>query len=226
MREVINILRLQSTSAELKHPLSKFSFRAVYADASARGRVATRDLGSVSARDLLGPSGTLEFPAPRLIIDEDEDEAVIDERRSISGKSLEELRFIPGDFMCVSVQLPKHLSQHGDVSIRGAAGGSAPVGANGWKSARPLDPPGPPGGLGRGGGHWRGGSELGTGRGRGGRGERPRRDTERNQYFDDRDRRPPPPRRTRDSPTREPYGGRRSRSRSRSFSPPRRRYRD
>ena len=160
------------------------------------------------SRDILGEPGTLENPASRLLKDVDEE--------SDNWKTLDELHFVPGDYLCISVLLPKHVTAP-DVPIRGAAGGP-PV--NGWKSG-PLSPPGPPAGLGRGGGHWRGGSDPNAGRGRGGRAERSRRELDR-----DLDRRAPPPRRRDSPPHRDLYPARdRSRSRSRSRSPPRRRYR-
>ena len=221
LKEVLTTLRLTAPqSAELRHPLAKFSLRALYADSAARGRIASKDLGMVYSRDILGEPGTIDSIAPRLL--EDDEQAANDRERD--DRTLDELRFVPGDYLCVSVILPKHATHAGgaaDVTIKGAAV------SNGWKSARPPSP-GPPGGLGRGGGHWRGGSDSVVGRGRGGRMERPRRDIERD--LDDRDRRIPPPRRVRDlSP---PRGGgfgrdfgrdRRSKSRSRSYSPPRRR---
>ncbi|OCB87229.1 DNA/RNA polymerase [Sanghuangporus baumii] len=210
LKEVLTSLRLITNNPDIRHPLAKFLFRSLYADSAARGRIATRDLGSVSSREILGEPGTLDAPAPRLLTDGDEE--------SDNVKTLEELRFFPGDYLCISVALPKHVTAP-DVSIRGAAGGQ-PV--NGWKSSGPLSPPGPPGGLGRGGGHWRGGSDPYAGRGRGGRAERSRRELDR-----ELDRRLPPPRRRDSPPHRDLYTGRdrSSLSRSRSRSPPRRRYR-
>lgn len=221
LKEVLTTLRLTTPqSAELRHPLAKFSFRALYADSASRGRITSKELGLVYSRDILGEPGSINSIAPRLL--EDEEHGPNDKERE--DRTLDELRFVPGDYLCVSVILPKHAAHVGgavDVPIKGAAS------SNGWKSARPPSP-GPPGGLGRGGGHWRGASEPGSGRGRGGgRMDRPRRDVDRD--LDDRDRRVPPPRRGRDSPPpRGPGGygrdiGRDRRSRSRSYSPPRRR---
>lgn len=219
-------------SVELRHPLAKLSFKALYADSANRGRIAQRELGMVYSRDILGEPGSLAAPAARLLEDHDGEVSKEQSARVREERTLEELRFVPGDYLCVAVMLPKHISlgvAGADVSIKGAAG----AGANGWKGVRAPSPPGPPGGLGRGGGHWRGGSEPGAGRGRGGRTERPRREIDRD--FDDRDRRIPPPRRGRDSPPHRGGGGfgrdrerdhgrdRKSRSRSRSYSPPRRR---
>ncbi|KAI5114776.1 hypothetical protein M0805_005499, partial [Coniferiporia weirii] len=206
LKEVLTSLRLSAPlSPEVRHPLAKFAFRALYADAAARGRIAHRDLGIVYSRDVLGEPGTLNTPAARLLEDGEREHA---SEHPQTDRSLEELRFVPGDYMCVSVILPKHLASGpgagpgGDVAIRGAA---APgVTANGWKGVRAPSPPGPPGGLGRGGGHWRGGSDAMAGRGRpggaggGGRGERPRGPVDRDVVDRDRererDRRVPPPR--------------------------------
>ncbi|KAH8118818.1 histone deacetylase complex protein [Phellopilus nigrolimitatus] len=247
LKEVLTTLRLAAPhSAEIRHPLAKVSFRALYADAAARGRIAQRELGTVYSRDVLGEPGTLAAPAPRLLSDTEHEYENADAGDGRPPeRTLDELRFVPGDYVCVSVVLPRHAAGPGpappDVAIRGAA---AAPGANGWKSARALSPPGPPGGHGRGGGHWRGGSDP-AGRGRGGRAERPgRRDVDRELGERDRDRDrdrrvPPPPRRGRESPPHRGggYGGRdrdrdrdrdggrerRERSRSRSWSPPRRR---
>ena len=134
-------------------------------------------------------------------------------------RTLEDLRFVPGDYLAISAILPKNVTLP---TGPGAANSSTTPtgGAPGWKSATPTNG-GPPGGLGRGGGHWRGSSDVpsrGRGGGRGapvGRGDRDR----------DSDRRVPPPRRPRESPPRRDIGGYggRNRSRSRSISPPRRR---
>ncbi|EJD01690.1 uncharacterized protein FOMMEDRAFT_158843 [Fomitiporia mediterranea MF3/22] len=215
LKEILTTLRLTTTNTEIRHPVAKFGFRSLYADSSTKGRITTRDLGMVYSRDILGEPGSLEAPAPRLLQDSEDE---VD-----TGRTLEELRFMPGDFMCISVILPKHVTAP-DASIRGAAAGAPTSGvANGWKNG-PSSPPGPPGGLGRGGGHWRGGSEPGGGRGRIGRGDRPRRDLDRD--IVERDRRIPPPRRGRDSPPyRDTYDRRDRRSRSpysHSHSPPRR----
>lgn len=228
-KELISALRYSAPhNAEIRHPLAKFSFRAVYPDAAARGRIASRELGTVYSRDILGEPGTLTAAAPRLLTD-DEPPAT----QAAAEKTLDNVRFIAGDYLCVCVNLPKHVTAIApagkpfEVSIRGAA-----TGANGWKTARPLSPP-PSSGLGRGrggGGHWRGSSDAPPARGRGGRPERTRED-----FATDRDRRVPPPRR-RDSPpprSADGYSGRdrdrdfgrdkRSRSRSPSYSPYRRR---
>lgn len=225
LREVLTTLRATApASPEMRHPLARYSFRTLYADSATRGRLNQKDLGIVYSRDILGEPGSLTTAAPRLLTDDDVP-AGNDER------TLDELRFVPGDYLCVAVLLPKNATvagPGGELSIKGSAApaGSAPA-ANGWKSAGRGDggwgggasaAAGPPGGLGRGGGHWRGGSDAPSGsrgRGRGGFGGRDRDD----------DRRVPPPRR--DSPPpprRDTWGDRRDRRPpSRSRSPPRRR---
>ncbi|KAI9462052.1 histone deacetylase complex protein [Russula earlei] len=248
--ELLTTIRNSAPSTlEYRHPLARYSFRTIYADAGNRGQFAQKDLGTVYSRDTLGDLGTVE----QLL---DDDSAAQDSSdRQKDARTLDELRFVPGDYLCVAVMLPKNVQVNfsADPSAPKSAGGapsSAP--ANGWKSsgggpgrganAQPSGGPGGSGpglGLGRGGGgHWRGGSDAPpqSARGRGdfgaGRGERGReRDRDAGRFRDERDRRPPPPRRE-SPPLRVPWGDRDrapgyrrspSRSRSRSRSPPPRR---
>ncbi|KAI0638647.1 Sin3 associated polypeptide p18-domain-containing protein [Trametes polyzona] len=230
LREVLTTLRSTApNSTEYRHPLARYSFRAVYADAAARGRFAQKELGTVYSRDILGEPGSLDHPAPRLLEDNEAESA----QGSEQDRTLEELRFVPGDYLCVAVHLPKGAivpaGPGGELTIKGSAVGPAagPGAANGWKGAGAgvrgdggwggnlSAAPGPGLGRGGGGGHWRGnsGPEAPVPRGGrgGGRGDFGGRDRD--------DRRVPPPRR--DSPPRREGWGRRPASRSRS--PPRRR---
>ncbi|KAH9927334.1 Sin3 associated polypeptide p18-domain-containing protein [Fomitopsis serialis] len=229
LREVLTTLRATAPALpEMRHPLARYSFRTLYADSATRGRLNQKDLGIVYSRDILGEPGSLAAPAPRLLTDEDVPPG--DDERS-----LDELRFVPGDYLCVAVLLPKNATipgPGGELAIKGSATPVSAPAANGWKSGARTDggwgggasvAAGPPGGLGRGGGHWRGGSDAppaGPRGGRGGRGGFGGRDR-------DDDRRVPPPRR--DSPPpprRDTRGDRRDRrGGSRSRSPPRRRLR-
>lgn len=233
LREVLTTLRtIAPHTTEYRHPLARYTFRAVYADAASRGRFAQKELGTVYSRDILGEPGTLTSPAPRLLRDDDETtdtsgDANMDptDEKAREERTLDELRFVPGDYMCVMVVLPKNASVpaalSGELSIKGSGVGGPPA-ANGWKSSTSIGGgrPGDSGwggslgsapvlGSGRGGGHWRGGSDAPRGGRGGGR-------------AIDRDRRVPPPRR--ESPPRRGGWGdrRRSLSRSRSRSPPRR----
>jgi histone deacetylase complex subunit SAP18 len=197
---------------EYRHPLARFSFKAIYADSASRGRFSQKDLGTVYSRDILGEPGTLDATAPRLV----DEEPVFTEERT-----LEELRFVPGDYLCVAVLLPKGVSTSNDAPFKG--------GANGWKSGlASLRSDGGwgttsvsgGGGAGRGGGHWRGDSNPHLGRGRasgrmgGDRGiERP------HERPTDIDRRNVG---RHDTPPRSSRGGHR-RSPTRSRSPPKRR---
>ncbi|KAF7789450.1 hypothetical protein EIP86_000395 [Pleurotus ostreatoroseus] len=233
LREVLTTLRSTApASAEYRHPLARYSFRAVYADSANRGRVAQKELGTVYSRDILGEPGTLTTTAPRLLLDSDPPPMATDEERT-----LDELRFVPGDYMCVMVQLPKNSTVStvpGELSIKGsgaAAGGPAGTSgsANGWKKDTGRGDggwggslgSGPSSGAGRGGGHWRGDSgapppapRSARGGGRGGGSDRrappSRRDS------------PPPPRRGGWGDRDRDRDGRRSDSRSRSRSPRRR----
>ncbi|EIN11038.1 hypothetical protein PUNSTDRAFT_85555 [Punctularia strigosozonata HHB-11173 SS5] len=261
LREVLTTLRNTApTQIEYRHPLGRYSFRAVYADPSARGRFASKELGTVYSRDILGEPGSLNTTAPRLLEDYEPgtapgveegtemEDATTKATRELTEREkderLDELRFVPGDYLCLSVILPKNLTvptPTGELAIKGAA----PAGANGkdWKASAPGGrgdggwggslgtAGGPPGGLGRGGGHWRGGSDAPAPRG-GGRGGRAGGDRERL-----RDERVPPPRRRESPPPPRrggggwgDRGGRGGRDRPRSRSPrsrsplPRRRY--
>ncbi|KAF5371233.1 hypothetical protein D9758_004292 [Tetrapyrgos nigripes] len=241
LREVLTTIRNTSpTTPEYRHPLARFSFRTVYADPGNKGRFAQKELGIIYSRDILGEPGSLEHTAPRLLEDEDDfnfkkqaEGGREPTEREREERTLDELRFVPGDYLCVAVLLPKNVTVPSELSIRGSGSGSganAGPPSNGWRSG-PVSA-GPSGtvgsGRGIGSGHWRGGSDgplsSGAGRGRGGRGGRDRGDS-----FD-RDRRVPPPRRGDGSPPsrggwgRGGGGGRQtSRSRSRSRTPPRRR---
>ncbi|KAH9986133.1 Sin3 associated polypeptide p18-domain-containing protein [Russula vinacea] len=215
---------------EYRHPLARYSFRTIYADAGNRGQFAQKDLGTVYSRDTLGESGTVE----QLL---DDDSAVQDSAdRQKDARTLDELRFVPGDYLCVAVMLPKNVQANFSIdpsTLKSPGGASSPsVPTNGWKSAGgvgrggPNAPSGPGGsapGAGRGGGHWRGGSDappqparargerggdFGAGRGDRDRDrERDRGDRDGGRFRDERDRRPPLPRRE-SPPPRAPWGDR------------------
>ncbi|KAI0245873.1 Sin3 associated polypeptide p18-domain-containing protein [Lactifluus subvellereus] len=246
--ELLTTIRNSAPSTlEYRHPLARYSFRTIYADAGNRGQFAQKDLGVVYSRDTLGDLGTVE----QLL--DDDIAAQESSGRQKDARTLDELRFVPGDYLCVAVMLPKNVQAtfSGDPStLRSAGGAPSSAPANGWKSGgglgRGANAPSAPGtsvpGVGRGGGHWRGGSDAPPqpARGRGerggdfgaGRGDRDReRDRDGGRFRDERDRRPPPPRRE-SPPPRGPRGGwdrapgdRRSPSRSRSRSPSTRRRR-
>ncbi|KAG5641509.1 hypothetical protein DXG03_004838 [Asterophora parasitica] len=252
LREVLTTLRNTAPLVpEYRHPLARFSFRAVYADSTNKGRFSQKDLGMVYSRDILGEPGSLDATAPRLR--EDVDEVREPTEREREERTLDELRFVPGDYLLVAVLLPKSVTVPTEISIKGSAA-AAPA-ANGWRNGA-NGPPGKSGdggwggsiapssgaGGGRGGGHWRGASDAPSGgRGRGGRagGDFGRdRDRDRDRDLDRSERRAPLPRRGDSPPTRGRggwgdrgrggrAGGRRSPSRSdsRSRSPPPRRRR-
>ena len=236
LREVLTTLRSAApNSTEYRHPLARYSFRAVFADSASRGRFSQKDLGTVYSRDVLGEPGSLDHPAARLLEDA-EGEAAAANAEQDQDRTLDELRFVPGDYLCVMVQLPKGVTvpsgPGGELSIKGSAGAPA---TNGWKGAgggrgdggwggSVAANPGPGPGAGRGGGgHWRGSSAPEAPVPRGGRGGRGDfgRDRERDRDRDRDDRRAPPPRRDSPPPRRE--GGWVRRGASRSRSPPRRR---
>ena len=251
LREVLTTLRNTAPHvAEYRHPLGRFSFRTVYADPSNKGRFSQKDLGMVYSRDILGEPGSLHSTAPRLLEDCERSSTELNDREK-EERTLEELRFVPGDFLLVAVLLPKNVTLPSELSIKGSgagavnaagatssaawrtsaaqSGGAPGKGDSGW--GRSLGP-----GTGRGGGHWRGESNAPSTRGRGGGGGRGGGDFGRDRYRErDRDRdidrndRVPPPRRNEPPSPRGDRGGRggrgdrRSRSWSRSLSPPPRR---
>ncbi|KAH6879963.1 hypothetical protein BKA70DRAFT_1052734, partial [Coprinopsis sp. MPI-PUGE-AT-0042] len=93
--------------AELKHPLVRFSFKALYADSSrSTFEYTTIELGIVYSRDIPGEPGSYSLStgattAPRL--PQDEERQVFQPKRSREDdKTLEDLRFVPGDYMLIS----------------------------------------------------------------------------------------------------------------------------
>ncbi|KIY46034.1 hypothetical protein FISHEDRAFT_26105, partial [Fistulina hepatica ATCC 64428] len=98
LREVLTTLRDAAPQiSEYRHPLARFSFRIVYAVSTNKGRYAQKDIGMVYSRDILGEPGSLGVTAPRLTQDWD---APIDNDRD--ERTLDELRFVPGDFLLVA----------------------------------------------------------------------------------------------------------------------------
>jgi len=72
LREVLTTLRNTAPQTpEYRHPLARYSFRAIYADSANRGHYSQKDLGVVYSRDILGDPGNLQSPAPRLLEDEE-----------------------------------------------------------------------------------------------------------------------------------------------------------
>ncbi|KAK1234332.1 hypothetical protein PQX77_002471 [Marasmius sp. AFHP31] len=214
LREVLTTLRNTAPHVpEYRHPLARFSFRTVYADSGNKGRFSSKDLGQVYSRDILGEPGTLTSTAPRLLEDVDNEHREPTERER-EERTLDELRFVPGDYMLVAVILPKNVTLPTEVPSKGTT--------NGWKAGGAVvGPSGAAQGLGRGGGHWRGGDPSGASRG--GRA----RDLDRSERRVPPPRRPSPPRGDGGWGGRGGRGGRggsrrspRSRSRSRSRSPP------
>lgn len=233
--ELITTLRIISPTAEFRHPLARFSFRALFADSVSKGHYSQKDLGQITAREML------------------DDNTLLTENgeNRLHNRTLEELRFVPGDFLSVAVILPKNVSLGSGPAAgltikgsaaagpdtngrwgRGAPGSGAARGDGGWGGSAA---PGPPGGLGRGGAHWRARPGVAAPSGRGA-GDAVGRDDDRPLRRDrDRDREAPPFRPRRDSPphrVRPPIPERdrdfdrsrprRSRSHTRSRSPRRR----
>ncbi|EJD35332.1 hypothetical protein AURDEDRAFT_117400 [Auricularia subglabra TFB-10046 SS5] len=240
LREVVHALRLTvPQTAEFRVAGARFSFKALFLDRLGGGPLtySAKDLGSISSRDI----ALSDEPA-------DPDAPPFGRERTIgSDRTLEELKFYPGDLLAVALHLPK--PRESAAPALPANGAPPPK----WgQAAAPLPPPA----RGMGGGHWRGGAPPPGG---------PSRDSLRDRRERDvpphRERRPlspprgPPPRRPLTPPRRgapppgrgrggfdrdRERGGRppldrerdldrrrspppKSRSRSRSRSPPRRR---
>ncbi|KAJ7593147.1 Sin3 associated polypeptide p18-domain-containing protein [Mycena floridula] len=200
LRELITTLRSSPSSLslpELRHPLARFSFRTVYADGDKGGRWAWKDLGQVYGRDILGEPGSLSTVAPRLTQDE--------EREDDGEKTLADLRFVPGDFLCVAVLFPKNVNVGGGPPPERERDWPTSKGEGGWGSTAKPDRDGGWGDRGgAAGGHWRGGPG-GLRRGRGG--GRPERESRGDRGDRERDRTGDRKR----SRSREPRGGGRGR---------------
>ena len=187
LREILLTLRSISSPnhTDLQHPLAKYTFRAVYPDTSAGGggRFQTKELGTVFARDLSNVSVLSESfdpdsqPRNGDAMETDKEERA---RREREDRTLEQLRFFPGDYLDIAVMLPKGASTPGapgvgpGLHIKGAVAAAAAANSinGGFRGA-----PGPDrwgagaarGGLTAGGGHWRGGAPAPAGpSGRGG----------------------------------------------------------
>lgn len=225
LREVLTTLRNTAPHIpEYKHPLARFSFRTVYADPGLKGRYAQKDLGMVYSRDILGEPGALNVTAPRLLEDTEGEHREPTEREREEQRTLDELKFIPGDYLLIAVLLPKNVTMPNEISIKGSGSGWKSASASAGRADAAWGGPGssvaPRGSE----GHWRGGNSKHPppGSRRGGRNNG---ESVRDKELD-RDSRAPPPRRREPSPLRGGRGrggrnDRRSRSHSRS---PRRRY--
>ncbi|KAF6751002.1 Sin3 associated polypeptide p18-domain-containing protein, partial [Ephemerocybe angulata] len=134
LREVLTTLRNTSPHVDaFKHPLARFSFRTIYADSTNKGRFASKELGQVYSRDILGEPGSLASTAPRLLLDEEQHPGDALSQREKEERTLEELRFVPGDYLCVSVLLPKSAGAPAELAIKGS-GANAAVPSAGWKT--------------------------------------------------------------------------------------------
>lgn len=172
----------------------------------------------VYSRDILGEPGALNTTAPRLL----EDTESVPTDREREERTLDDLKFIPGDYLLIAVLLPKNVTISNEISIKGSGSvwKSAPSGRADTAWGGPGSSAAPRGSE----GHWRGGGPKHPppGTRRGGR-NGDAKDL-------DRDMRVPPPRRRGSTPPPPPRGGRGRggrndrRSRSRSRTPPRRRY--
>ncbi|KAG8865378.1 hypothetical protein FRB96_000268 [Tulasnella sp. 330] len=129
LRELVTYLRSlppSSLTLSLRHPAARYSFRVVFADATSYGRMTTKDLGSVHAKDIIHLSqlsSSLE-EGSTMDVDNDKPSTVHDIGGSSNdhSRNLEELRVQPGDYLLVAIYLPVKTM---GVSIAGAAGASS-----------------------------------------------------------------------------------------------------
>ncbi len=136
-------------TSEYRHPLAKFSFKTVYADPAQRGAFTSKDLGTVQSRDILGEpgsavgnsaeDGSLLGPTPE------------EEEKFRQEKTLEDLRFMPGDYLLVSITPPKTHTGPGTATPGFSIKGSSAAVANGGGGGAGPNAPGKWGGAGRGG---------------------------------------------------------------------------
>ncbi|KZS91342.1 hypothetical protein SISNIDRAFT_551127 [Sistotremastrum niveocremeum HHB9708] len=245
LRELITTLRSVAPSTiEFRHPLARYAFRVLYADATNRGAFTSKELGIVYSRDILGDPGS--FIAAVDAVEKNIAENITPDASGLieptpeeleklkAERTLDELRFVPGDYMLISVILPKNATAGlaaGPLSIKGSAGlnGStdrapsgkwnAPLSAgpdgrrgdSGWGGPQGSGSLGGGPGAGRGSAHWRarpGVSGPGLGRGGPPGGDRDRdRDGPRD-GFRDRERERGPRERDADRDRERPYNGR------------------
>jgi len=158
LKELLTTLREVAPSTnEFRHPLARYAFKTLYADSTQRGAFTTKDLGIVYSRDILGEPGAL-------VTNSSDDGAPLDstseeQEKERLDKSLEDLRFVPGDYLLVNIMMPKVPATTSAIkntlnggSGPGKWGASAPGRDAGWNAPAT---PAPSGGASRGGGHWR-----------------------------------------------------------------------
>jgi histone deacetylase complex subunit SAP18 len=102
----------------------------------------------VYSRDTLGDLGPIEQ-----LLDDDSTVHDSSDGQKDARTPLNELRFVPGDFLCVAVMLPKNIqATFSDPSALKSPSGTSPSApVNGWKSGRGLGCGGPNGPSGPGG---------------------------------------------------------------------------
>ena len=239
LKDLANYLRSLPPSAlslTLRHPAARFVFKVVFPDVTSRGRMTSKELGSVSAKDLVKGAQLSQLTAHEdstMELDGPSGGPGEPETSGDPERSLDELRVVSGDFLLVAVHLPpKALG----MSIAGAAGvtqsplpntlrggfsrgSSANVGTSLGRGTTARGGVDPGWGRGRGtdlpqSGHWRGGARGAANSGPPGRGASRQQDRRPSPVGRERDRRASPTGRDRD----QAGDNHRSRTRSRSVS--------
>ncbi|KAG9048255.1 hypothetical protein FS837_000391 [Tulasnella sp. UAMH 9824] len=150
LREVVTYLRSlppTALSLSLRHPSARYAFRVVFPDVTSRGKMTSKDLGTVWAKDVIDLSSLASKddtdPAGANTMDIDSSELPHTKNGDLI-RTLDELRVVPGDWLLVAVHLPQKAM---GMSIAGAAGAaSGPSGNGPARGAAPAR--GGPSGLG------------------------------------------------------------------------------
>jgi len=184
LRELVTSLRAlppNPLTSSLRHPHARFTFRVIFPDL--KGRISSKEVGSVSARDLaqiISIEDALE-PQSATAVDDDvmmqgpmNDRALERERKLQEERTLEELQIKPGDWLDVAVMLPAGKSDaggrpgtngaHGNISGAGLPGLAGWGGLSGSNIVGVGSTPAPRAA------HWRGGAPAAGGIGRRGSG--------------------------------------------------------
>ncbi|KAG8956578.1 hypothetical protein FRC04_000056 [Tulasnella sp. 424] len=126
LREVVTYLRSlppTALSLSLRHPSARYAFRVVFPDVTSRGKMTTKDLGTVWAKDVIDVSSLTSKDdvdsAGANTMEIDQSTEPPPAKNGDLTRTLEELRVVPGDWLLVAVHLPQKAM---GMSIAGAAG--------------------------------------------------------------------------------------------------------
>ncbi|KAG8934163.1 hypothetical protein FRC00_012460 [Tulasnella sp. 408] len=148
LREVVTYLRSlppTALSLSLRHPSARYAFRVVFPDVTSRGKMTSKDLGTVWAKDVIDLSSLASKddtdPTGVNTMDIDSSELPLPKNGDLI-RTLDELRVVPGDWLLVAVHLPQKAM---GMSIAGAAGAASGPSGNGPARGAPPARGGPSG---------------------------------------------------------------------------------